>query len=117
MTKADLLAGLKGQPVEFTTPSGRKVFLRPLAGSKRLDIERWRIEHEKDPGLNLLMIHQVGAAVLTDADGAITFTPDEIAEMDVLESDAISTEALIRAGMRPREGDPAGKASPPTTAS
>lgn len=117
MTKADLIAGLKGKPVEFTTPSGAKVFLRPITGEPRVALEAWRAANEKDPGVNLRLAFRVVAEVLVDESGAsFDFTPEEVAELPVIDTDAISREALIRSGMAKREDDP-GKALPPATPS
>lgn len=103
MTKEDVIAGLRRQPVPFEA-GGLPLLLKPWTAATRTEFAVWRKDHPGPEGL----FSKLAALSLCDPAGVLLFTdPADLDGLDGLALEQIARRVLELNGLG---GDDSGKA-------
>ncbi len=97
MTKAELIAVLRRQPVPFDA-AGVSVHLRPLTAGDRADVAAWQTEHGAERNYRIIFVRSV-----CDEAGVRTFADDDAEAVDSFGAEFVSAiveKALELAGIK-----------------
>lgn len=113
MTKADVLAGAKGKPTEFTFEEF-KCLLRPLTFGERRELFEWHEKHKDEAGSGMRLQEKFLLYAVCDETGKKLLDEVDLDDFAGPIADAVAKEVARRNGLDGKAGGEQGNGLAPT---
>lgn len=110
MTKADVLNGARGKPVEYVSTDGFKCLLRPLSFGERRELFDWHQQHSEEPGSAMELQAKFLLLAVCDEQGKPLLEPADLNDFAGPLADEVAKEIARRNGLDGKASAETGKA-------